>query len=112
MPAGPRQYKKAAEAAKATGGKRRKGKRDPLEMRMTVVVRTGENPEDQLTLMNNRKLHMIGSVFEHRVRIQRYIVTSLFKVATRSPRAFKEIAPGLGAILDTVRGSRRRGRKT
>jgi hypothetical protein len=89
---------------------RRRRRREPLQVHLSMVVRTGPDPEDQLTLLNNRKLYMLGSVFEYRARMQRFLVAGLLRVATTSPRVYREIAPGLSAMLDGLR-SRRRGRK-
>jgi len=76
---------------------------------MTVVVRTGEEAEDEYILMEDRELRMAGSVFEYRDRIMRYFVGTLMRVAATSPSVYREIAPTLTSQLRGMLG-RVRGR--
>ncbi len=82
-------------------GQRRK--REPLEVNLTLVVKAGPEPEDRFTIMHNRKIPMVGSVFEGRNRIQRFFVSTLLRVASSSPSVYREIAPGLMALLGRKR---------
>lgn len=82
-----------------------RGKRDPLEVNLSLVIRTGPDPVDQFTIMNNRKIPMVGSVFEYRNRIQRFVIRALLKVASSSPAVYREVAPGLVALMAGKRKS-------
>jgi len=79
--------------------------RKPLEVNLTVVVRTGVEEENIFTLLDNRRVPMVGSVFEYRDRIRRFFVSSLLRVATSSPAVYREIAPGLAALLGRGRAA-------
>lgn len=83
-------------------------KREPLEVNLTLILRTGPEPENQFQILDNRKIPMVGSVFEYRSRIQRFFVSTLLRVATSSPAVAREIAPGLAALLGRGKPSRRR----
>lgn len=87
-------------------------KREPLAVNVTLVVRTGPEPENQFTLLDNRKIPMVGSVFEYRNRISRFFVSSLLRVAATSPSVYRELAPGLGALLGRVKTSRKTSAST
>lgn len=65
---------------------------------MTVIVNTGDAPEDHITLMRDRELKLVGSVFQYRDRIQRFLIHGLLRVATTSPAAYKELVPDLAVL--------------
>lgn len=77
----------------------RSRKREPLAVNVTLIVRTGSEPENQITILDDRKIPMVGSVFEYRNRIRRFFVSSLLRVAATSPAVYREIAPGVGALF-------------
>lgn len=61
---------------------------------MTVVVRFGEEEEDRVVLMENRRLSMVGSIFRYRDRIARFMVTGLLRAAMLQPRVARKVLPG------------------
>lgn len=85
------------------GSNKRGRRREPLKVELNVVVRTGEEPEDQVTIVDDRELPMVGSVFKYRDRITRFTVGMIWRVVAASPAAYREIVPGLFHYLDTVR---------
>lgn len=70
---------------------------------LTVTVRTGPDAADRHVLMRERELRLVGSVFEYRDRILRYLVGALWRVAAASPAVYREVAPGLTAMLENLR---------
>ena len=82
---------------------RRRKRREPLAVDLTLVVRAGPEPEDRYVVMENRRIPMVGSVFRYRERIQRFMLTTMVRVATTSPSALREIAPGMVSLLNRVR---------
>ena len=82
---------------------RKRRKREPIQVNMTLVVKTGPEPEDKFTIMDNRRVPMVGSVFEYRLRIRRFFVSTLLRVATSSPAVYREIAPGLMTLIGRKR---------
>lgn len=78
--------------------------REPLRISLSVTVRTGPDPQDHHVLMRDRELRIVGSVFEYRDRILRYFVGALWRVAAASPAVYREVAPGLTAMLQNLRG--------
>lgn len=87
-------------------------KREPLAVNVTLVVRTGSEPEDQLTLLDDRTIPMLGSVFEYRNRITRFFFSSLLRVAATSPSVYHELAPGFGTLLERAKASTKKSPKT
>lgn len=73
-----------------------------------MVVKTGDAPEDRITLMDKRELRMVSNVFAYRDRILRYAAGMVWRVAANSPAFYREIAPGLVQYLESLR----RGRKS
>lgn len=99
------QESKGRKPTDRKSGLKSRAERDPLEINLTLVIRTGPDPVDRFTIMNNRKIPMVGSVFEYRNRIQRFVVRALLKVASSSPAVYREVAPGLAALMAGKRKS-------
>lgn len=89
---------------RAPSGRRRRTRREPLSVSLSVTVRTGPGPGDRHVLMRDRELRMAGGVLEYRDRILRYFVGALWRVALASPAVYREVAPGLTAMLQNLRG--------
>lgn len=82
----------------------RRSQREPLQVQLTVRVRTGEAAGDCVTLMDDKTVPMAGSVFTYRDRIRAFLAKGLVKVALLSPAVQRELAPGLSTLF----GRRRR----
>lgn len=63
-------------------------------MELTVSFRFGENAEDQVTPIQQRKLPMVDSVFTSRDRILRSFVALMIKSGLSTPRVASQILPG------------------
>lgn len=83
--------------------KRRDRKPEPLDVRLSFVVRTGDDPDDSLTILDEQDVKMVGSVFSYRDRAARFLALSLVKVAATNKKVMQEIVPALRLL-------RRRGR--
>lgn len=57
-------------------------RRDPLEVVLTFRMNFGEGPADALTLVDGRRVPLVGSVFENRDRIAREFVRLMVKAGT------------------------------
>ncbi len=79
--------------------RRRRRKPQPVDIRMSFVVRTGEEPEDVVTIMDERELKMVGSVFQYRDQAARFLAMSLVKVAATNRKVFRQVVPGLKLLL-------------
>lgn len=89
------------------GAASRKRRKEPLDVRLTVAFRFGEEPEDRVTVMNDRSIPLVGTVFESRDRILRGFSKLLFKAAAMQPRLASELVP----IFKLVGGAGRRKKK-
>lgn len=87
--------------------KSKPGRRAPLNVEVTVVIKTGERPEDCITILDDYPVPMVGSIFAYRDRILRFFALSLVRVALSSPAMYREVAPGLVALLDGLRRGKR-----
>lgn len=72
----------------------RRRKTKPLDIHLTMRVRFGERPGDQVTVVENRKLKMIGSVFQYRDQAMNFLVYQMLRAGVRQPRVYGEMAPG------------------
>lgn len=91
------------------GNKHKRGRRrEPLKVELNVVVRTGEDPEDLVTIIDHREVPMIGSIFTQRDRIMRFSIGMIWRVVAKSPAAYREIVPGLFQYLNLTGRSKRR----
>lgn len=64
---------------------------EPLDVSLTVRFNYGERPEDAVTVIDDRRIPMIGSVFANRDRIIRSFVGLLLRTGLREPSVAKKI---------------------
>jgi hypothetical protein len=66
--------------------KRHRRKRTPpLDVELTVVMNFGDAPEDAVTLMRDRRVPLVGSVFDNRDRIARGFLRLLVRSGLSRP---------------------------
>jgi|GEM_PF-917995 len=66
---------------------------EPLEVRLTVRFKFGQEADDVVTMMNNRAVPMVGSVFKSRDRIVRSFVRLLMRAGAAQPKVARELLP-------------------
>lgn len=71
---------------------------EPLEVDLTLSFRFGDAPEDKVTVIDNRRVPMVGSVFDAREVLMRQFVRLLAKAAISQPKVLGEIVPALKLI--------------
>ena len=94
-----RKHKRSAEPQDGSQPKGRRGRRrarDPLDVQLTVRFKFGAEAEDQVTVINNRSVPMVGSVIANRDRILKGFVNLLIRTALKQPRVARELAPRIG----------------
>lgn len=85
--------KKDAGGILAKRRERRRRQREPLEVRLTMRFNFGDAPEDVVTVMDDRRVPMVGSVFESRDRIIRGFTVLLLKASAAQPKVARELIP-------------------
>ena len=87
--------KGGAERQETSGGSRRTRRRgkDPLDVQLTVRFKFGAEADDQVTVINNRSVPMVGSVISNRDRILKGFVNLLIRTALKQPRVARELFP-------------------
>lgn len=75
---------------------RTKAQRNPerLDIRMSFTVRYGEEPEDELVVMRERPMKLVGSVFRYRDKIMQTLASTLVKVALIQPKVARRVVGG------------------
>ena len=81
--------------SKALGSSRRK-RREPLDVVLTLKVNFGDSPGDAMTLIEERRVPLVGSVFENRDRIAKEFLRLLMKAGARQPRVLRRLLAGRG----------------
>jgi hypothetical protein len=82
-------------------GRRRKSKaprdkdEEPLAVDLTLVFRFGEEPDDTVTMIDNRRVPMVGSIFESRDAVMRGFVRQMLKAGLTQPKVLGEVLPAL-----------------
>lgn len=89
--------------AKAPAEPRKKRQREPLDVRLTFKINYGDTPEDSVTVMNERRVPMVNSVFEHRDRIVRTFAMSLLRVGLAQPKVVREVFPPVRLLRKITR---------
>ena len=74
--------------------KRSRGReKEPVDVHLTVRFNFGDGPADAITVIDDRKVPMVDSVFKSRDRIVRGFVSLLLKSGFKSPAVTREIFP-------------------
>lgn len=68
-------------------------KREPVDVRLTVAFRFGPEPEDHVTVMNDRSVPMVGTLFDSRDAIVRGFFKLLLKASAQQPKVAAELLP-------------------
>lgn len=66
---------------------------EPLEVDLTVAFRFGDEPGDKVTMIDNRRVPMVGSVFEQRDSLVRGFVKLLLRAGLTQPKVLSEVVP-------------------
>lgn len=75
------------------GPRRVRRKQPPLDVHLTLKMNLGDSPGDVVTLVENRRVPLVGSVFENRDRIAREFLRLLATVGLRRPATVREMFP-------------------
>lgn len=70
---------------------RERRQREPLDVRLTLRFKFGNAPADQVTVMDGRRVPMVGSVIENRDRILRAFAQSLVRAGLHQPKVVREL---------------------
>jgi len=84
----------AREVPEPARQRRRKGK-EPLDVRLTFKINFGDTPDDAVTVMSDRRVPMVNSVFDQRDRIIRTFAMSLLRVGLAQPKVVGEVFPAM-----------------
>ena len=85
--------KPSPEAASSERPSRRA--KAPLEVRLSLKVRFGEDAGESMVLMQDRRVPMVNSVFENRDRILRSFTMLLLRASMTQPKVMREVFPAL-----------------
>lgn len=77
---------------------RRRRPVEPVEVRLTLRYRFGDGADDTVTVMNDRAVPMVDSVFKNRDRILRAFTTTLMRASVSQPKVLRELLPVLGLL--------------
>lgn len=80
----------------ASGSKPRRKRRreqEPLDVRLTVRFNFGAEPEDHVTVIDQRSVPLVGGIIANRDRVLRGFVNLLLRTAMAQPRVAREIFP-------------------
>ena len=77
----------------------RRRKKKPLDIRLTMRVRFGEAPNEQVTVVNDRRLKLIGSAFQYRDRAINFLVYEVLRAGARQPKVYGGLAPAAASMM-------------
>ncbi len=84
-------------------GRRSTRSQPPLEVRLSMKVNFGAEPGESVTLMSDRRIPMVSSVFENRDRILRSFALLLVRASMAQPKVVREVFPAL-RLVGRLRG--------
>lgn len=79
--------------SKALDGVRRR-RQQPMDVILTLKINFGDSPGDALTLIEERRVPLAGSVFDNRDRIAREFLRLLLAAGARQPRVLRTLLAG------------------
>ncbi len=82
-----------ARTHKAVGDKPKRGNKEAMEVGLTLTFRFGDDPDDKVTMMDNKSLPMVGSVFEKRDLLIRNFIKLMLKAGASQPKVLRELVP-------------------
>lgn len=71
----------------------RRERREPLDVQLSLAFRFGEEEGDKVTMLNERSIPMVGSVFQYRDRIIRSFAMLMLRAGVSQPKVVAEILP-------------------
>lgn len=79
--------------AKTRAASRRKRPQEPLEVRVSLRFVFGDEPGENVRMIDNRRVPLVGSVFENRDRILRSFTMLMLRAGMLQPKVVAEISP-------------------
>lgn len=79
----------------STRSKRTKHADEPLDVELTVAFRFGDEPGDKVTVIENRHIPLVGSVFDSRDALMKGFVKLLLKAGLTQPKVLSEVLPAV-----------------
>lgn len=101
-PKNPNEAKPAARRSIIGNAARERRRAEPLEVRLTLRYRFGDEPDDTVTVMDDRAVPMVDSVFKNRDRIVRALAMTLVRAGVTRPKVVSELVPGLDLLRRAV----------
>jgi hypothetical protein len=89
-------------------GERRRREKEPLDIRLTMRVKFGEDPDDVVTVVDNRRLKLAGSAFQYRDRAIRFLVYNVLRAGAQRPKIYGRFGPTLSRMTRAFAGGARR----
>lgn len=71
----------------------RRKRQEPLDVQVSLSFRFGEEEGDKVTMLNERSIPMVGSVFQYRDRIARSFALLMLRAGISQPKVVAEILP-------------------
>jgi hypothetical protein len=99
------------EKDRASITKPKSRRRDPLEVRVTLRYRFGDEPEDTVTMMDDRAVPMVDSVFKSRDLILRALAATLVRAGLSRPKVVAELVPGVRLMRALKSGDKKSNSK-
>ena len=66
-------------------------RKTPMEVTLTFKMNFGDTPADAVTLIDERKVPLVGSVFDNRDRIAREFVRLMLKAGAQQQRLMRSV---------------------
>lgn len=85
----------SGRSRKSNAARQQKDDEEPLAVDLTLVFRFGDEPNDAVTVIDNRRVPMVGSVFDSRDAVMRGFVRHMLKAGLTQPKVLGEVLPAL-----------------
>lgn len=79
--------------------RRTRREKKPVDIRLTMRVKFGTEPEDIVTVVDNRRLKLIGSAFKYRDKAISFFVYQVLRAGARKPRVYGRFAPAAAGVM-------------
>lgn len=75
--------------------RRTRRKQEPLEVRVSLDFVFGDKPDERVTMLDDRKVPFVGTVYDNRDRIMRNFVLLLLRAGATQPKVISELVPAV-----------------
>ncbi|MDN5873737.1 MAG: hypothetical protein L0H29_05075 [Sinobacteraceae bacterium] len=82
---------------------RTKRRREPLDVELTVEFIFGDEPDERVTMIDQRHIPMVNDVFEVKDTVLRQFILLMLRAGATQPKVVAEVVPAIKLLPKILR---------